>query len=122
LDDRDMYTPGWKFAEWEMRGVPLRLEIGPKDIEKSTVLIARRDTREKAAVAMDGLPEHVRALLDEIQQNLYQRALKYREEHTTWVETYDEFKQAMEGRPGYVVAPWSPAAANEARVKPEPQP
>jgi prolyl-tRNA synthetase len=121
LDDRDMYTPGWKFAEWEMRGVPLRLEIGPKDIEKSTVLIARRDTREKAAVAMDGLPERVRALLDEIQQNLYQRALNYREEHTTWVETYDEFKQAMEGRPGYVVAPWSHDAANEARVKTETQ-
>jgi prolyl-tRNA synthetase len=121
LDDRDMYTPGWKFSEWEMRGVPLRLEIGPKDIEKGSVLLARRDTREKMSAPMDGLPERVRALLDEIQQALYQRALKFREEHTTWVETYDEFKQAMEGRPGYVVAPWVHDAANEARVKTETQ-
>ncbi len=121
LDDRDMYTPGWKFAEWEMRGVPLRLEIGPKDIEKSQVLLARRDTREKQAVATEGLPDRVRALLDEIQRALFERALKFREEHTTWVETYDEFKQAMEGRPGFVVAPWVHDAANEARVKAETQ-
>ncbi len=121
LDDRDMYTPGWKFAEWEMRGVPLRLEIGPKDIEKSQVLLARRDTREKQSVAMEGLPDRVRTLLDEIQRALFERALKFREEHTTWVETYDEFKQAMEGRPGFVVAPWVHDAANEARVKTETQ-
>ena len=68
LDDRDAYTPGWKFAEWEMRGVPLRLEIGPKDIEKRQVLLARRDTREKAALPMDGLPARSSALLDEIQR------------------------------------------------------
>jgi prolyl-tRNA synthetase len=121
LDDRDMYTPGWKFAEWEMRGVPLRLEIGPKDIEKAQVLLARRDTREKQSVPMDGLPDRVRTLLDEIQVALFQRALKFREEHTMWVETYDEFKQAMEGRPGFVVAPWAHDAANEARVKTETQ-
>jgi prolyl-tRNA synthetase len=121
LDDRDMYTPGWKFAEWEMRGVPLRLEIGPKDIEKSQVMLARRDTREKLSTPMDGLPDRVRTLLDEIQQSLYQRALKFREEHTTWVETYEEFKQAMDGRPGFVVAPWVHDAANEARVKSETQ-
>ena len=83
LDDRDAYTPGWKFAEWEMRGVPLRVEIGPKDIEKGTVLVARRDTREKAALAMDGLPGRVRELLDEIQAGLFARAVKYRDEHTT---------------------------------------
>jgi prolyl-tRNA synthetase len=121
LDDRDMYTPGWKFAEWEMRGVPLRLEIGPKDIEKAQVLLARRDTREKQSVAIEGLPDRVRTLLDEIQRALFERALKFREEHTTWVETYDEFKQAMEGRPGFVVAPWAHDAANEARVKTETQ-
>jgi prolyl-tRNA synthetase len=121
LDDRDMYTPGWKFAEWEMRGVPLRLEIGPKDIEKAQVLLARRDTREKQSVAIEGLPDRVRTLLDEIQRALFERALTFREEHTTWVETYDEFKQAMEGRPGFVVAPWAHDAANEARVKTETQ-
>src|SRR6188474_3207698 len=70
LDDRDAYTPGWKFSEWELRGVPLRLEIGPKDIEKSTVLVARRDTREKQSVAMDGLASALRSLLNEVQRNL----------------------------------------------------
>ncbi len=121
LDDRDMYTPGWKFAEWEMRGVPLRLEIGPKDIEKSQVMLARRDTREKLSAAMDGLADRIRTLLDDIQVSLLERAKKFRDEHTTWVETYDEFKQAMEGRPGFVVAPWCHDAENEARVKAETQ-
>src|SRR5215813_3776888 len=78
LDERDE-RPGWKFAEWELRGVPLRLEIGPKDIEKSTVRIARRDTREKVDVSMNGLPEHVTRLLDEVQQSLFQRARTFRE-------------------------------------------
>lgn len=121
LDDRDAYTPGWKYAEWEMRGVPVRLEIGPKDIEKSTVMLARRDTREKLSVPMDGLTGAMQTLLESIQAGLYERALKFREEHTTWVETYDEFKTAMEGRPGFVVAPWVHDAANEAKVKTETQ-
>ena len=82
LDDRDAYTPGWKFAEWEMRGVPLRLEIGPKDIEKQSVLLARRDTRAKTPTPMEGLPGRVAALLDEIQAGLLDRALKFREERT----------------------------------------
>src|SRR6187455_2711136 len=83
IDDRDAYTPGWKFAEWELRGVPLRMELGPKDIEKSQVLLARRDTREKMPVSMDGLAGRVVTLLDEIQATLFARALKFREEHTT---------------------------------------
>jgi len=121
LDDRDAYTPGWKFAEWEMRGVPLRLEIGPKDIEKGTVLVARRDTREKAAIGMDGLPGRVRELLDEIQAGLFARALKYRDDHTTRVGSYDEFKAAMEGRPGFVIAGWCGGADCEAEIKSETQ-
>src|SRR5437868_11739930 len=96
LDDRDE-RPGWKFSEWELRGVPLRLEIGPKDIEKSTVRIARRDTREKADVSMDGLASRILGLLDDIQRDLFNRALKFRDEHTQRVSTYDEFKAAMEG-------------------------
>ena len=99
-------APGWKFAEWELRGVPLRLEIGPKDIEKSAVLVARRDTREKQSLPMDGLPGQLRALLDAIQKNLFDRAVAFRDEHTQRVATYDEFKQVMEGRPGFVIAPW----------------
>jgi prolyl-tRNA synthetase len=116
IDERDE-RPGWKFAEWEMRGVPLRLEIGPKDIEKSAVLLARRDTREKLSVPMDGLPGRVRALLDEMQASLLDRALAFREAHTHRVATYAEFKDIMEGRPGFVIAPWCGAAACEAEIK-----
>jgi prolyl-tRNA synthetase len=116
LDERDE-RPGWKFAEWELRGVPLRLEIGPKDIEKSAVLIARRDTREKHSVPMDGLSARVRGLLDEMQKNLFERALKFREEHTQRVDSYEAFRQAMEGRPGFVIAPWCGSAACETQIK-----
>jgi prolyl-tRNA synthetase len=121
LDDRDAYTPGWKFAEWELRGVPLRLEIGPKDLEKSQVMVARRDTREKQAIAFDGLGDRVVNLLDEIQTALYRRALAFREDHTVRVATYDEFKAAMEGRPGFVVAGWCGDAECEAQIKAETQ-
>src|SRR5690349_6697520 len=91
LDDRDAYTPGWKYAEWELRGVPLRLEIGPKDIEKSSVFVARRDTREKQAIPMDGLPQRIAQLLDEIQGNLLERARAFREDHTQSADSYDQF-------------------------------
>jgi prolyl-tRNA synthetase len=121
LDDRDAYTPGWKFAEWEMRGVPLRLEIGPKDIEKSQVLLARRDTREKASVSMEGLGDAVTRLLDEIQAALYQRALRFREENTHRAASYDEFKRLMEGRPGFVIAGWCGGGDCEAQIKAETQ-
>jgi prolyl-tRNA synthetase len=121
LDDRDSQTPGWKFNEWELRGVPLRLEIGPKDIEKSTVVLARRDTREKSFVPMDGLAAHVEALLGTIQQALYDRAVAFRTEHTTSADSYDEFKQSMEGRPGFVISPWCGSAECEAHIKTETQ-
>src|SRR5687767_12075986 len=87
LDDDDSQTPGWKFAEYEMRGVPLRLEIGPKDIEKNSVFAARRDTRQKQSLPMDGLPDHVRHLLDDIQTSLLTRARTFRDEHTSRAET-----------------------------------
>jgi prolyl-tRNA synthetase len=121
LDDRDAYTPGWKFAEWELRGVPLRIEIGPKDIEKSAVMVARRDTREKSSLPMDGIAATVVQLLDAIQRGLYERALKFREEHTQRVATYDEFKQVMEGRPGFVIAAWCGSSDCEAQIKAETQ-
>jgi prolyl-tRNA synthetase len=121
LDDRDAYTPGWKFSEWEMRGVPLRLEIGPKDIEKSTVFVARRDTREKQAIPMDGLVASIRALLEQIQRTLFDRALQFREEHTHRVSSYEEFKDVLEGRPGFVIAPWCGSAACEAQIKTDTQ-
>jgi prolyl-tRNA synthetase len=121
LDDRDAYTPGWKYAEWELRGVPLRIEVGPRDLEKNQVFSARRDIKAKAALPIDGLPGAVRALLDTIQAALQAKSRTYREEHTTRVDTYDEFKAAMDGRPGFVVVPWKHDAANEAKVKTETQ-
>src|SRR4026209_1363266 len=121
LDDRDAYTAGWKFAEWEMRGVPLRLEIGPKDIEKSQVMPARRDTREKLPTPMAGLSAGIVGLLGTIQDNLYARAVKFREEHTQRVSTYDEFKSLMEGRPGFVIAGGCGSADCEAQIKAETQ-
>jgi prolyl-tRNA synthetase len=120
LDERDE-RPGWKFSEWELRGVPLRVEIGPKDIEKSAVLVARRDTREKQSLAMDGLPTRIRQLLDEVQDSLLERARTFRDEHTQRVSTYEEFKQIMEGRPGFVIAPWCGSADCEAQIKNETQ-
>src|SRR5207248_1923938 len=116
LDERDE-RPGWKFSEWELRGVPLRVEIGPKDIEKSVVLVARRDTREKQSLAMDGLAVRIRELLEDIQRSLFERATRFRDEHTQRVDSYDAFKEAMEGRPGFVIAPWCGFAACETQIK-----
>jgi prolyl-tRNA synthetase len=121
LDDRDTQTPGWKFNEWEMRGVPLRVEIGPKDIEKSQVMLARRDTREKSTAPMDGLAAHVQQLLGTIQQALFDRAVAFRTDHTTRTDSYDEFRQVMAGRPGFVVSPWCGSATCEADIKTETQ-
>jgi prolyl-tRNA synthetase len=121
LDDRDAYTPGWKFAEWELRGVPLRIEIGPKDIEKAQVVLVRRDSREKTPAPIEGLTGTVLGLLDAIQQGLLQRARQFREEHTSRAATYDEFKSAMEGRPGFVIAGWCGSADCEAQIKADTQ-
>ena len=121
IDDRESQTPGWKFNEWELRGVPLRLEIGPKDIEKAQVVLARRDTREKSSTPMDGLATHVEQLLAAIQRALYERALSFREAHTSSTDSYDEFKEIMAGRPGFVVSPWCGSASCEAAIKAETQ-
>ena len=121
LDAREAQTPGWKFNEWEMRGVPLRMEIGPKDLEKSPVVLARRDTREKSFVPMDGLAAHVEQLLATIQQALFERAVAFRTEHTSETDSYDEFKAMMDGRPGFVVSPWCGTAECETAIKNETQ-
>jgi len=121
LDARDAYTPGWKFAEWELRGVPLRIEIGPKDLEKSQVVVARRDTRAKSSLPMDSLAGAVVDLLGEIQKVLLDRARQFREEHTTRVSSYEEFKNVMEGRPGFVIAGWCGSGECEATIKAETQ-
>jgi prolyl-tRNA synthetase len=121
LDGDDSQTPGWKFSEYEMRGVPLRLEIGPKDIEKSSVFAARRDTRAKQSLPMEGLAATIKGLLDEIQASLLERARAYRESHTSATTSYAEFTGVMEGRPGFVQSPWCGAATCEADIKADTQ-
>jgi prolyl-tRNA synthetase len=121
LDASEENSPGWKYAEWELRGVPLRLEIGPKDIEKGSVFSARRDTREKAALPMADLTTRVPALLEEIQANLLARAKAFRDEHTSEAADWAEFTAMMEGRPGFVIAHWCGDAGCEATIKAETQ-
>jgi prolyl-tRNA synthetase len=119
LDDRDTQLPGFKYADWEMRGVPLRLEIGPKDIEKDQCVLVRRDNREKSFVPLAGLGAAVREKLDELQKALLERARGFVADHTTKVASYDEFKQVMADKRGFLVAQWCRDAACEAAIKEE---
>ncbi len=121
LDDRDAHTPGWKYAEWELRGVPLRLEIGPKDIEKSQVVLVRRDTREKSPTPMVSLGDRVCEVLETIQASMLERARHFCEAHTFRAATYPEFRKLMAGRPGFVIAPWCEEDACEAQIKADTQ-
>ncbi len=121
LDAREEYSPGWKYAEWELRGVPLRLEIGPKDIEKGQVFSARRDTRAKAPIPLAELGTRVPDVLAEIQSNLLSQALEFRRTRTQEVATWEAFVSATKGRPGFLVAPWCGKADCEAAIKAETQ-
>ncbi len=116
FDDRDTHRPGWKFAEYEMRGVPIRLGIGPKDLEKGAVELARRDTMEKNSVPFDGLEDRIVQLLDEIQQNLYTRALARRTDTAHHVTTWAEFEAALD-KGGFVYAHWDGTSETEQRIK-----
>ncbi|HIN39626.1 MAG TPA: proline--tRNA ligase [Flavobacteriales bacterium] len=118
-DDRDTHKPGWKFNEYEFKGVPVRMAIGPRDLEKGTVELARRDTLEKSFVKMEEAAAVVEGLMEEIQDNLYQRALKFREEHTTEVETYDEFKEVLSSKGGFILAHWDGSGETENKIKSE---
>jgi prolyl-tRNA synthetase len=120
IDDRDNLTPGFKYNEWELKGVPVRVEVGPKDVEKGTVAVARRDIPGKAGkafVPQAGLTEHLEQLLAEIQQNLYERALRFREERTSSASTYEELKQGIER--GFVRCYWDGSTEDEKRVQDE---
>jgi prolyl-tRNA synthetase len=121
LDATEENSPGWKYAEWELRGVPLRLEIGPRDLEKAQVFSARRDTGAKAAIPLAELADRVPALLDAIQADLLARAREFRESRTVHAGTWDAFAEAMAGRPGFVIAPWCGSADCEAAIKAETQ-
>ncbi len=119
FDDRDTQTPGWKFAEYELKGVPVRLAMGPRDIEQGTVEVARRDIREKVTIPLDQVVEHVTALLDEIQANIYNRALSFREENTHFVDSYDEFREVLDEKGGFIWAHWDGTSETEERIKEE---
>jgi prolyl-tRNA synthetase len=119
FDKRDTHKPGFKFAEWELKGVPVRIAIGPRDLENGTVEVARRDTKEKQVMKIDDVSTNVPKLLDDIQISIYQRALRFRNEHITEVETYDEFKQVLDGKAGFVSAHWDGTAETEAAIKEE---
>ncbi|KYG80609.1 prolyl-tRNA synthetase [Roseivirga ehrenbergii] len=120
FDNRDTYKPGFKFAEWELKGVPVRLAIGPKDLENNTVEIARRDTGVKELFSLEGnLADKVEALLDEIQNSIYQKAFDFRAENTTEVDTYDDFKKVIDGQGGFVSAHWDGTAETEDKIKTE---
>ena len=116
-DNSDNNRPGWKFAEYELKGVPIRIAVGPRDLENNQVELARRDTKEKTAISLDGLTETVAALLLEIQSNLLQRATKYRDDHITSVDTWDEFINVLDNKTGFVLAHWDGTAATEEKIK-----
>jgi len=116
-DDRDTHKPGWKFAEYEFKGVPLRITIGPRDVESNTVEVARRDTLEKETLQITDIEEKVVHLLDQIQKNLYDRALSFREQNTFSVNTWDEFVDTIENKGGFIYAHWDGTAETEEKIK-----
>ncbi len=119
FDNRETHKPGFKFAEWELKGVPVRIAIGPRDLESKTVEVARRDTKEKQVMKMETVATEIPALLDRIQENIYQKALKFRNEKTTQVDSYDEFKKVLDEKGGFVEAHWDGTAETEAAIKEE---
>jgi len=117
FDDRDTQKPGWKFAEYELKGVPVRLAIGPRDIENGTVELARRDTLEKKVMPQEGIAPYIKALLDEIQENIYQRALTFRSKNTHRVDSWDELVDVLENKGGFALAHWDGTPESEDRIK-----
>ncbi len=118
FDDRDTHKPGFKFAEYELKGVPIRLAMGPRDFENGTIELARRDTLEKSTVPQEGIVERIQVLLDEIQTNIYQKAFRFREENTFQVETWEEFKTQIE-KGGFILAHWDGSSETEEKIKNE---
>jgi len=116
-DDRDTQKPGWKFSEYEFKGVPVRLAIGPRDLEQGTIEISRRDTLEKSVIQQTDIENKVQHLLDQIQDNLYQKAVSFRENNTHSVNTWDEFKDVIENKSGFVYAHWDGTVETEEAIK-----
>lgn len=117
-DNSDQEKPGWKFAEYELRGVPVRLAMGGRDLENGTIELARRDTKEKTTIPVEGIAEYVKALLDEIQANIFKRALAFRESNTYRLDTWEEFKVQIE-KGGFILAHWDGTSETEDKIKEE---
>ena len=116
-DDRDTQRPGFKFAEWELKGVPVRLAIGARDMQNNTVELARRDTQTKETVAQEGLASRIKHLLNEIQEQIYDKALAYRDSHITEVNSFEEFKEVLETKGGFLSAHWDGSAETEEKIQ-----
>lgn len=116
-DDNDNARPGWKFAEYELKGVPVRIAMGLRDLENNVVELARRDTKEKQSVSIDGLPQYVQNLLEEIQQNMFNKALTYRNSMIRKANTWDEFLALLDGEGGFVSAHWDGTGETEDKIK-----
>lgn len=119
FDDDTQNKPGWKFAEYELKGVPIRIAMGARDLENKTVEIARRDTLTKETQPIDGIENYIENLLKTIQQDIYNKALNYRDEHITKVDTYEEFKRVLEEKGGFISAHWDGTEEEEQRIKDE---
>jgi len=117
FDDRDTQKPGWKFAEYELKGVPVRLALGPRDIENGNVELARRDTLEKKVLPQEGIAEYIRSLLDEMQENIYKKAYDFRSENTHRVDTWDELLDVLENKGGFALAHWDGTVESENKIK-----
>lgn len=118
-DNRDTHKPGWKFAEYELKGIPIRLAIGPRDLQNNSVELVRRDTLEKKVVPVEGIDTLITDLLDEIQQNMYQKALQFRDQNTIPVNTWEEFKEVIASKGGFVSAHWDGTPETEEKIKDE---
>lgn len=116
-DDNDNARPGWKFAEYEMKGVPVRIAIGARDLQNNVAEVARRDTKEKTNISLEGIADHIENLLEEIQNNLYNRALAYRSEHITKANNWEEFEKLLDEKGGFVSAHWDGTAGTEEAIK-----
>lgn len=117
FDDRTTQKPGFKFAEWELKGVPVRIAVGPKDLENGTFEVARRDNLTKEVVQGDKIVDYVNDLLEQIQNDLFKRAFEYRDSHITQVNNFEEFKEVLEGKGGFLSAHWDGTAETEEKIK-----
>jgi prolyl-tRNA synthetase len=118
-DDRDNNKPGWKFADYELKGVPVRLALGPRDLENNTIEVARRDNLTKETIPIDKIYEHIPVLLDDIQKNIYNKALNFRKENTFHVDTWDEFLKVLDNPGGFIMAHWDGSVETEEKIKEE---